>query len=89
MTKMINPRTALSTHSDAHVLVVLIGDLAYKGDVFKDGVIELNLTDKKTNKRVRKTFKGEMAHWDAERWLNDQVGWPNPFAGIFTTGAFI
>jgi len=89
MTRILNPRTALSTQSETHVLVILIGDQKYKDEIYKDGVIELNLTNKATKKRVRKTFEGEMAHWDGERWLNDQVGWPNPFAGILTTGQFV
>ncbi len=29
------------------------------------------------------TFRDcETQHHDSERWLNDQVGYPNPFAGI-------
>lgn len=27
-----------------------------------------------------KLFIGETAHDDATRWLNDAIGWPNPFA---------
>jgi hypothetical protein len=32
-----------------------------------------------------KTFKDtETRHYDAERWLNDRVGYPNPFYGILS-----
>jgi len=27
-----------------------------------------------------KLFIGETAHSDATRWLDDAIGWPNPFA---------
>ncbi len=27
-----------------------------------------------------KLFIGESAHHEATRWLNDAIGWPNPFA---------
>ncbi len=27
-----------------------------------------------------KLFIGETAHSDATRWLNEEIGWPNPFA---------
>ena len=33
-----------------------------------------------------KTFRDtETRHYDAERWLNDKVGYPNPFANILST----
>ena len=31
-------------------------------------------------KAGNKLFTGETAHHDATRWLNDAIGWPNPFA---------
>jgi hypothetical protein len=46
------------------------GDLVV--DLIKDG-----------GEVVRKRFiYCETQHSDSERWLNDQVGFPNPFAGI-------
>lgn len=32
-----------------------------------------------------KVFRdSETQHYDSERWLNDRVGYPNPFAGILS-----
>jgi hypothetical protein len=34
---------------------------------------------------ARKEFPDcETQHDDSERWLNDQVGWPNDFAGLLS-----
>jgi hypothetical protein len=71
-------------------VTVYYGDMTDKhGDVYKDGSIKLVITNVITNIQKKKVFHGEMAHWDGERWLNDIVGYPNPFAGILTTGKFV
>jgi hypothetical protein len=77
-----------TVRSDEFTLTVYFGDLFYRDEVYKNGAIKLILIRTADNKRMAKTFKGEMAHWDADRWVNDVVKYPNLFAGLLTTGAF-
>lgn len=61
------------------------GDYANVLDVYEsaDGRLRVRLT--KGGKVVTKLFRDcETQHHDSERWLNDQVGYPNPFAGILS-----
>jgi len=61
-----------------------------------DGRLELSVFQRSGNRLFvkvcrdgvplgEKVFRdSETQHWDSERWLNDRVGYPNPFAGILS-----
>ena len=66
----------------------LLGDsrAIYVLDVWEDGAGKLLVRLMKNDKAfANKSFRDcETQHHDSERWLNDQVGYPNPFAGFLT-----
>jgi len=53
-------------------------------DVWQDGADNLRVRLSKNGKKfAEKTFRDcETQHSDSERWVNDQVKYPNPFAGF-------
>ena len=53
-------------------------------DIWQDDNNKLLVRLMKDGKaHATKTFRdSETQHSDSERWLNDEVGYPNPFAGI-------
>jgi hypothetical protein len=55
-----------------------------------DGRIRVVLTNlDKSVTLASKVFRdSETQHSDSERWLNDQVGWPNPYAGLLISRAW-
>jgi len=59
-------------------------DATLKLDVWQDGSGKLLVRLMKDDKAfANKTFRDcETQHHDSERWLNDKIGYPNPFAGI-------
>ena len=70
----------------------LLGDsrAIYDLDVWEDGAGKLLVRLIKDDKAfATKSFRDcETQHHDSERWLNDQVGYPNPFAGILSETAW-
>lgn len=50
------------------------------------GTLKVVLRDRDRNRVIaRKVFRNcETQHHDSERWLNDQVGYPNDFAGFLS-----
>ncbi|NBS69977.1 hypothetical protein EBT31_13840 [bacterium] len=56
----------------------------YQLDIWQDDNGKLLVRLMKDGKaHATKTFRDcETQHSDSERWLNDQIGYPNPFAGI-------
>lgn len=70
----------------------LLGDsrVIYDLDVWEDGAGKLLVRLMKDDKAfATKSFRDcETQHHDSERWLNDQVGYPNPFAGILSETAW-
>lgn len=70
----------------------LLGDsrAIYDLDVWEDGAGKLLVRLMKDDKAfATKSFRDcETQHHDSERWLNDQVGYPNPFAGILSETAW-
>ena len=70
----------------------LLGDsrAIYDLDVWEDGAGKLLVRLMKNDKAfANKSFRDcETQHHDSERWLNDQVGYPNPFAGILSETAW-
>jgi hypothetical protein len=70
----------------------LLGDgrATYDLDIWEDGNGKLLVRLMKNDKAfANKSFRDcETQHHDSERWLNDQVGYPNPFAGILSNTAW-
>ena len=66
-----------------------IGD-TFLLDIWEDGAGELKVQLRKNGRKfANKTFRDcETQHSDSERWLNDKIGWPNPFAGILIARAW-
>ena len=65
-------------------------DATYQLDVWEDGTGKLLVRLMKDGKAfATKTFRDcETQHFDSERWLNDEVQYPNPFAGILLNRAW-
>lgn len=65
-------------------------DATYQLDVWEDGTGKLLVRLMKDGKAfATDTFRDcETQHSDSERWLNDKVGYPNPFAGILLNRAW-
>lgn len=59
-------------------------DATLKLDIWQDGSGKLLVRLMKDDKAfATKTFREcETQHHDSERWLNDKIGYPNPFAGL-------
>lgn len=51
-----------------------------------DRQLKVVLRNHDTGKLIAsETFRDcETQHHDSERWLNDQIGWPNDFAGLLS-----
>ncbi len=64
---------------DDNDLTITYGDLTdtKHGGTYTYGAIEAKLIY--DGQRRNKIFKGETAHHDCARWLQDQTGWPCPF----------
>jgi hypothetical protein len=69
----------LITH-DSNVVSISYGDLmdTVSDDHYPYGAIKVSYEFE--SKKGNKLFIGETAHSDAARWLNDAIGYPNPFA---------
>ena len=90
MSKTKNFKRVGGASADVLQVTVYSGDLIdSSGQVWENGAVKLVITNRITDIKKSKIFKGEMAHWDGERWLNDVIGYPNPFAGILTLGKFM
>ena len=65
-------------------------DATYQLDIWEDGTGKLLVRLMKDGKAfATDTFRDcETQHSDSERWLNDKVGYPNPFAGILLNRAW-
>ena len=65
-------------------------DATYQLDVWEDGNGELLVRLMKDDKAfATKTVRDcETQHSDSERWLNDEVRYPNPFAGVLLNRAW-
>jgi hypothetical protein len=62
-------------------------------DIWEDGagqlLVRLMKDDGESKTFANKKFRDcETQHHDSERWLNDQIGYPNPFAGILSETAW-
>ena len=59
-------------------------DATLKLDIWQDGSGKLLVRLMKDDKAfATETFRDcETQHQDSERWLNDKIGYPNPFAGL-------
>jgi hypothetical protein len=62
-------------------------DATLKLDIWQDGsgklLVRLAKNDGEFETYANETFRDcETQHQDSERWLNDKIGYPNPFAGI-------
>ncbi len=83
MTKRFIPNNfrepTLITH-DSDTVSISYGDLTdtVSDDHYPYGAIKVAY--KLKSKSGAKLFTGETAHSDAQRWLNDVIGYPNPFA---------
>jgi len=64
-------------------------DASCQLDIWEDGTGKLLIRLMKDDKAfATKTFRDcETQHSDSERWLNDEVKYPNPFAGILLNRA--
>lgn len=89
---------AITTTTTTHVVSVVgeqAGSFGSIGDTFlldiweyETGELKVQLM-KNGRKFANKTFRDcETQHSDSERWLNDKIGWPNPFAGILIARAW-
>lgn len=89
---------AMTTTTTTHVVSVVgeqeasfggIGD-AFQLDIWEYETGQLKVQLMKNGKKfANKTFRDcETQHSDSERWLNDKIGWPNPFAGILIARAW-
>jgi len=69
----------LITH-DSNIVSISYGDLTDTkcDDHYPYGAIKVSYEFE--GKTGSKLFIGETAHDDAQRWLNDSIGYPNPFA---------
>jgi hypothetical protein len=65
-------------------------DATYQLDLWEDGTGKLLVRLMKDGKAfATQTFRDcETQHHDSERWLNDEVKYPNPFAGILLNRAW-
>lgn len=65
-------REELTDGYDDHVVVTRsVGDLEYEGEIYRGGVMHGQL-EYKGRKRT-KTFRGETAHSDLDRWIRDMI----------------
>ena len=65
-------------------------DATYQLDLWEDGTGKLLVRLMKDGKAfATNTFRdSETQHSDSERWLNDEVRYPNPFAGVLLNRAW-
>jgi len=76
---------AMTTTTNFQLIMACVGD-GKRLEVREDGSHKLKvslLNDFDGTIVASKTFRNcETQHSDSERWLNDQVGYPNNFAGV-------
>lgn len=68
-------------------------EATYQLDVWEEGtgrlLVRLAKNDGEFETYANETFRDcETQHHDSERWLNDKIGYPNPFAGVLLNRAW-